>query len=54
MRKNTIDGVEWVAASGLTSGEPPHTYRLGRICATSGCGTYLSRYNPTKCCSIHR
>jgi hypothetical protein len=30
------------------------TYRIGRICATSGCRTYLSRYNPTSRCSLHR
>jgi hypothetical protein len=53
-RRNSLDGIEWVGASRLVSGDPLHTYRLGRICATSVCRTYLSRYNPTSRCSIHK
>jgi hypothetical protein len=53
MRRDPIDGVQWAGASRLVFGEPPHTYSKGRICATEGCGTHLSRYNPTKYCSIH-
>jgi hypothetical protein len=52
--RNNLDGIEWVSASKLLSGEPLHTYQIGRICATSGCRTYLSRYNPTSRCSIHK
>ena len=46
MRRDSIDGFHWVTASGLIFGEPPCTYGKGRICATEGCGTRLSRYNP--------
>lgn len=48
-----IDGSEWISGSGLLHGAPARTYRRGRICATSGCGTLLSRYNPTNRCSLH-
>jgi hypothetical protein len=53
MRRNPSDGIEWVGASGLMTGQSPHTYRKGRVCAASGCATLLSRYNPTKRCSMH-
>lgn len=53
MRRDSIDGFQWVSASRLIFGEPPCTYGKGRICATEGCRTRLSRYNPTKHCSIH-
>jgi hypothetical protein len=48
-----IDGSEWISGSGLPHGMPSRTYRRGRICASSGCGTLLSRYNPTNRCSLH-
>ena len=53
MRRNSIDGVEWVGASGLIAGERLRSYRKGRICAKDGCGTHLSRYNSDTRCSIH-
>jgi hypothetical protein len=48
-----VDGSEWISASSLLHGTPSRTYRRGRICASSGCGTLLSRYNPTSRCSLH-
>jgi hypothetical protein len=53
MRRTTTSGIDWVSGSQLVSGQPVHTYRKGRICVTPGCRTQLSRYNPTRCCSIH-
>jgi hypothetical protein len=32
---------------------PSRTYPAGRICATDGCDTRLSIYNPDGLCSIH-
>jgi hypothetical protein len=53
MRSDSIDGFQWVSGSRVIFGEPPCTYGKGRICSTEGCRTRLSRYNPTKHCSIH-
>ena len=30
------------------------TFARGRICATPGCGTVLSTYNPSRTCELHR
>jgi hypothetical protein len=53
MRRDSIDGVQWVSESRVASGDPLRTYGVGRICATEGCRTRLSKYNPTTRCSIH-
>jgi hypothetical protein len=53
MRRNAIDGFEGLAGIESVHGRPSPTYRLGRICSASGCGTHLSRYNPSGQCSIH-
>lgn len=34
-------------------GERPRTWGSGRVCATPGCGTVLSSYNPSALCSLH-
>ena len=52
--RNTIDGFEGVSGIEAVHGRPSPTYRLGRICSSSGCGTYLSRYNASSQCSIHK
>jgi hypothetical protein len=31
----------------------PRTYGAGRVCATEGCGTVLSSYNPSAVCCLH-
>jgi hypothetical protein len=51
-RKYT-SGLERVTASGLAYLRPSRTYRLDRVCGFSGCGTNLSRYNPSCRCAIH-
>jgi hypothetical protein len=33
--------------------ERPRTYGAGRVCATEGCGTVLSSYNPSAVCCLH-
>jgi hypothetical protein len=33
--------------------ERPRTYGAGRVCATDGCGTVLSSYNPSAVCCLH-
>ena len=32
---------------------PGHTYCLGRVCLTEGCGTRLSIYNDSERCWFH-
>lgn len=51
--RNTIDGFEGVSGIEAVHGRPSPTYRPRRICTASGCGTHLSRYNPSSQCSIH-
>jgi hypothetical protein len=53
MRRDSIDGVQRVIASRVTTGERLRTYVEGRIRAPEGCRTRLSRYNPSTRCSIH-
>jgi hypothetical protein len=48
-----IEGFGWARGIETVYGRPSTTYRRGRICSRSGCGTHLSRYNPTTRCSIH-
>jgi hypothetical protein len=33
--------------------ERPRTYGAGRVCATEGCSTVLSSYNPSTVCCLH-
>jgi hypothetical protein len=49
----TIDGSKWISGASLVHGAPSATYGRGRVCVAPGCGTLLSRYNPTDKCSIH-
>lgn len=53
IRKNSVEGFEGVSGIEAVHGRPSTTYRQGRICSISGCGTHLSRYNPSNRCSIH-
>ena len=36
-----------------TSGQSVRSFGENRTCATAGCGTRLSRYNPALHCSVH-
>jgi hypothetical protein len=53
MNEDLMEGYGWVRGIEMVSGRPSPTYRQGRICSHSGCGTHLSRYNPNSHCSIH-
>lgn len=53
IKRYKIEGSEWIGGTSLTSGRPSATYKRGRVCAASGCGTRLSRYNSTIRCSLH-
>jgi hypothetical protein len=37
----------------IGAGRPPKTYGEGRVCATEGCSTLLSRYNRGDRCFPH-
>ncbi|HEX3840344.1 MAG TPA: hypothetical protein VHU85_06110 [Acidimicrobiales bacterium] len=53
MKDDLMEGFGWVRGVEAVYGRPTPTYRKGRVCSRSGCGTHLSRYNPTERCSIH-
>ena len=53
IKRYKIDGSDWIGGTSLTSGWPCMTYKHGRVCIASGCGTRLSRYNSTIKCSLH-
>jgi hypothetical protein len=39
----------------VTGSEPLlRSFGNARTCAADGCTTQLSRYNPARCCSVHR
>jgi hypothetical protein len=42
-----------VLATGLIYGKPSRRFPSGRVCSRTGCGTRLSRYNPSTTCSLH-
>ena len=42
-----------ISATPLIYGARARTFQRGRVCGTPGCSTVLSRYNPTKRCSLH-
>jgi len=52
MHDDRIEGFGWARAIETVYGRPSTTYRQARICSRSGCGTHLSRYNPTNRGSI--
>jgi hypothetical protein len=44
---------ESLRATPLSHGARSRTFQWGRVCEAPGCSTVLSRYNPTKGCSLH-
>jgi hypothetical protein len=50
---STRGGFDSISALPIGHGMRSRSYRTGRVCSSDGCGTVLSRYNPTAHCSVH-